>query len=86
VLNAGFALLTVSGESLPIFNVLLTLSLWRLQLRMRNSVANITDELILGLDILRTYDASVVIERQKLRLAEKELSLWSPGAGTHLPF
>jgi hypothetical protein len=45
-------------------------------------VANITDELILGLDILRAYDASVDIGRQKLRLAEEEVSLWSPGEGT----
>ncbi|XP_023702529.1 uncharacterized protein LOC111861847 [Cryptotermes secundus] len=44
-------------------------------------VANITDELILGLDILRAYDASVDIGRQTLRLAEEEVSLWSPGAG-----
>jgi hypothetical protein len=46
-------------------------------------VANITDELILGLDILRAYDASVDIRRQTLRLAEEEVSLWSPGAGPH---
>jgi hypothetical protein len=44
-------------------------------------VSNISDELILALDILRAYDASVYIGRQKLRLAEKEISLWSPGAG-----
>jgi hypothetical protein len=44
-------------------------------------VANITDELILGLDILRAYTASVDIGRQTLRLAEEEVSLWSPGAG-----
>ncbi|XP_023711548.1 uncharacterized protein LOC111866641 [Cryptotermes secundus] len=43
-------------------------------------VANITDELILGLDILRAYDASVDIGSQTLRLAE-EVSLWSPRAG-----
>jgi hypothetical protein len=35
-------------------------------------VANITDELILGLDILRAYDASVDIGRQTLRLADEE--------------
>ncbi|XP_023721756.1 uncharacterized protein LOC111872274, partial [Cryptotermes secundus] len=44
-------------------------------------VANITDELILGLDILRAYDASVDNGRQTLRLAEEEVSLWSPGVG-----
>jgi hypothetical protein len=36
-------------------------------------VANITDELILGLDILRAYDASVDIGRQTLRLADEEV-------------
>jgi hypothetical protein len=45
-------------------------------------VANITNEFILGLDILRAYNASVDIWRQALRLAEDEVSLWSPGAGT----
>jgi hypothetical protein len=33
----------------------------------------------LGLDILRAYDATVDIGRQILRLAEEEVSLWSPG-------
>jgi hypothetical protein len=46
-------------------------------------VANITDELILGLDILRAYDALVDIGRQTLRLADEEVSLWSPGARPH---
>jgi hypothetical protein len=45
-------------------------------------VANITDELILGLDLIRAYDASVDIGRQKLRLAEEQVSLLSPGAGS----
>jgi hypothetical protein len=42
-------------------------NLWRRPLRMWVSVANITDELILGLDLLRAYDGSVDIGRQKLR-------------------
>jgi hypothetical protein len=44
-------------------------------------VADTTNEFILGLDILRAYNASVDIGRQTLRLAEEEISLWSPGAG-----
>jgi hypothetical protein len=36
----------------------------------------------LGLDILHAYDASVDLGHQTLRLAEEEVSLWSPGAGT----
>jgi hypothetical protein len=80
--NPGFTLQTVSGEFLPISKeVLLTINLGRRPLRMWLFVANITDELTLGLDILCAYDASVDIGRQKLRLAEEEVSLWSPGAG-----
>jgi hypothetical protein len=80
--HPGFTLQTVSGESLPILKeVLLTLTLERRPLKMWVFVANITDELILGLDILRAYDASVGIGHQTLRLAGKELSLWTPGAG-----
>jgi hypothetical protein len=44
-------------------------------------VAYITDELILGLDLLHCYDASVDIRRQKLRLPEEKISLWNPGVG-----
>jgi hypothetical protein len=46
-------------------------------------IVNITDEFILGLDILHSYDASVDLGRQTLRLAEEEVSLWSPGARPH---
>lgn len=44
-------------------------------------VANITNEFILGLDVLRAYNASVDLGCQRLCLAEEEVSLWSPGAG-----
>jgi hypothetical protein len=80
--HPGFTLQIVSGESLPILKeVLLTLMLGRRPLKMWVFVANITDELILGLDILRAYDASVETGRQTLRLADEEVSFWSPGAG-----
>jgi hypothetical protein len=79
--NPHFMLQTISGGSLPILKeVLLTLTLGRRPLLMWVFAANITDELILGLDILRAYDASVDIGRQTLRLAGEEVSLWSPGA------
>jgi hypothetical protein len=42
-------------------------------------VADISNEFILGLDILRAHDASVDIGRLTLRLAGEEISLWSPG-------
>jgi hypothetical protein len=50
-------------------------------LKIRVFVANIANEFILGLDILRVYDTSVDLRRQTLRLAEEEVSLWSLGAG-----
>jgi hypothetical protein len=57
--NPNFTLQTLSGGSLPILKeVLLTLTLGRRPLTMWVFVANITDELILGLDILRAYGAS----------------------------
>jgi hypothetical protein len=72
----------VCGESLPILKeVVLTLTLGHRPLRMWLFVADITDELILGQDILCAYDASVDIGRQTLRLAEEEVSLWIPGEG-----
>jgi hypothetical protein len=43
-------------------------------------VANITNEFLLGLDLLRTYDACVDQGRKTLCLAEEEVSLWNPGA------
>jgi hypothetical protein len=83
--NPGFTLQTVSGESLPILKeVLLTLNLGRRPLRMWVFVANITNEFILGLNILSAYGASVDLGRQTLLLAEEEVSLWSPEAG-HRP-
>jgi hypothetical protein len=77
-----FTLQTVSGEALPILKeVFLTLTLGRRPLKIWVFVTNITNEFILGLDILRTYDASVDLGRQTLSLVEEEVSLWSPGAG-----
>jgi hypothetical protein len=80
--NQLFTLQTVSGETLPTLKeVFLTLTLGRCSLKMWVFVADITKELIMGLDILRAYDASVDIGRQTLRLADEEVSLWRPGAG-----
>jgi hypothetical protein len=81
-LSQRFNLQTVSGETLPILKeVFLTLTLGRCPLIIWVFVANITNELNLGLDILCAYDASVDLGRQTLRLAGEEISLWSPGAG-----
>jgi hypothetical protein len=81
-LSQRFKLQIASGEMLPISKeVFLTLTLGRRPLKIWGFVANITNELILGLDILRAYDASVDLGRQTLRLAGEEISLWSPGEG-----
>jgi hypothetical protein len=78
--NQRFTLQTVFGEALPILkDIFLILTLGRRPLKIWVFVAGLTNEFILGLDILRAYDASVDIGQQTLRLAE-EVSLWSPGA------
>jgi hypothetical protein len=70
--HPGFTLQTLSGEFLPILKeVLLTLTLGRRPPKMWVFIAKFTDELILGLDILRAYHASVDIGRQTLSLAEE---------------
>jgi hypothetical protein len=80
-LRQSFKLQTVSGETLPILKeVFLTLTLGRCPLKIWVFVANITNELNLGLDILCAYDATVDLGRQTLRLAGEMISLWSPGA------
>jgi hypothetical protein len=41
-------------------------------------ITNITNEFILGLDILHAYEISVDPGRQTLHLAEEKVSPWSP--------
>jgi hypothetical protein len=81
--NTGeYMLQTVSGEALPILKeIFLTMNLGQYPLKMWVFVANITNDFILGLDILRAYDTSVDLERQMLHLAEEEVTLWSPSVG-----
>jgi hypothetical protein len=77
---------TVSAEALSILKeVFVTLTLGRHPLKIWVFVADITNELILGLDILRAYGASVDLRHQTLCLEEEEVSLWSPEARLH-PF
>jgi hypothetical protein len=74
--NQSFKLQTAAGEALPILKEnFLTLTLGRRPRKIRVFVADITNELILGLDILRACDASVDSWRQMLRLAEESSSL-----------
>jgi hypothetical protein len=48
-------------------------------LRIWVPVTNITDEFVLGPDVLRAYDASVGEERHVLRMGREEVTLWNPG-------
>jgi hypothetical protein len=69
--NLRLTLHVVSGETLPILKeVFLTQTLGRCPLKIWVFVTDITNEFILGLDILRTHDAFIDIERQTLHLAE----------------
>jgi hypothetical protein len=78
--NPSLTLQTVSGEDLSILKeAFVTLIFGRRPLKFWVSVADITNEFILGLDVLCAYDACVDIGRQTLRLAEEEVSLWRPG-------
>jgi len=43
-------------------------------------VAEVTVKFILGLDVLRAYDASVDLGCNLLRLGQEEVTLWTPGA------
>ena len=43
-------------------------------------VAEVTDEFILGLDVLRAYDAYVDLGRHLLQLGHEEVTLRKPGA------
>jgi hypothetical protein len=65
--NQCFTLQMVSGEAFPILKeVFLTLTLGRHPLNIWVFVPSISNEFILGLDILRTNDASVYVGRQML--------------------
>jgi hypothetical protein len=52
-----------SRETMPVVEVLVLLTLGRRVLRIWVFVAEITDEFMLGLDVLRAYDASVDLLR-----------------------
>jgi hypothetical protein len=69
-----------SGDTIPVLKeALVELTLGRDALRIWVFVAEITDEFILlGLDVLRAYDASVDLGHNVLRLGLVKVSLWSP--------
>jgi predicted aspartyl protease len=79
--NLPYVLQTASGETIPVMReARVELTLGRRPLRIWVLVADITDELILGLDVLRACDASVEVGRHVLRMGREEVSLWNPRA------
>ena len=76
-----YVLQTASGETIPVLKeALVELTLGRRALRIWVFVAEVTDEFILELNVLRAYDASVDLGRHLLRLGQEEVALWRPGA------
>jgi hypothetical protein len=70
-----------SGETIPVVKeVLVELALGRRALRIWVFVAEITDEFILPLDVLRAYDASVDFGCHLLSLGKEEVTLCNHGA------
>jgi hypothetical protein len=79
--SRAYVLQTSSGETIPVVKeALVELTLGQRALRICVFVAEVTDEFILELDVLRAYDASVDLGRHLLRLGQEELTLWRPGA------
>ena len=71
-----YVLQTASGENLPVLKeALVKLTLGRRALRIWVFVAEVTDEFILGLDVLRAYNASVDPGCNLLRLGQEEVML-----------
>jgi hypothetical protein len=76
-----YVLQTASGETIPLLKeALVELTLGRRALRIWVFVAEVTDEFILGLDVLRAYDAFVDLGRHLLLLGQEEVTVWRPGA------
>jgi hypothetical protein len=72
---------TASGETILVLKqALVQLTLGRRSLKFWVFVAGVTDEFILGLDVLRAYVASVDLGRHLLQLGQEEVTLWRPGA------
>jgi predicted aspartyl protease len=73
-LSRPYVLQTASGETIPVVKeARVELTIGRRTLRSWVFVADIADDFVLGLDILRAYDASVDIGRRVLRLGQDEV-------------
>jgi hypothetical protein len=80
-LSRAYVLQTAAGETNSVLKeALVELTLGRRTLRIWVFIAEITDEFILGLDVLRAYNVSVDVGCHLLRLGQEEVTLWRPGA------
>jgi hypothetical protein len=74
-----YRLKMASGESLlRLKEALVKLTLGQSPMSISVFVAEITDDFILTLDVLHTYDAFMDLGSHTLRLSQEEVSLWSP--------
>ena len=77
--NRPYQLVTASGDNLPVVKeALLELTLGRSTVRLWVFVARVAEEVILGLDALRSHDATVDVGRRILRLGRDEVTLRGP--------
>ena len=83
--SRAYVLQTASGEMVPVLNVLVELTLGRRAPKIWVFVAEVTDVFILGLDVLRTYDASVDLGCCLLRLGQEEVTFWRLAPNQNLP-
>jgi hypothetical protein len=80
-LSRAYILQTASAETIPVLKeALIELTLGQRTLRIWVFAAEITDEFILGLDVLRAYNVSVDVGRHLLRIGQEVVTLWRPGA------
>jgi hypothetical protein len=79
--NQPYTLQTVSGEAFTILKEVFLVHPGAAPTENFVLVISTMNEFILGLDVVHAYDVSVNLGRQTLRLAEEEVSLWSPGTG-----
>jgi hypothetical protein len=78
--SRAYVLQTASGETIPVLKeALVLLTLGRRALTIWVFVPEVTDEFILGLDVLRAYNTSVDLGHHLLRLGREEVTLWRPG-------
>jgi hypothetical protein len=79
--SRAYVLQNVSGETILVLKgalFKLTPGWWALRIWV--FVAEVTDEFILGLDVLWTYDVSVDLGCHLLQLDQEEVTPWRPGA------